>query len=155
MRYSRQNQILEIIANNDVETQDELQQLLNEAGYPVTQATISRDIKDLQLIKALSGSGKYKYTVSVNSDKPISDRFINIFRETILSYNSAENLIIVKTLSGCGNAAGEAIDCLELKHVIGTVSGDNTMLIVVDTKENVPEILNMFENMFSKRNTNA
>lgn len=155
MRYSRQNQILEIIANNNVETQDELQRLLNEAGFPVTQATISRDIKDLQLIKALTGSGKYKYTASMYSDRPISDRFINIFRETITSYNSAENLIVVKTLSGCGNAAGEAIDCLELKHVVGTVSGDNTMLIVVDKTKNVPEILNMFENMFSKRDSDA
>ena len=151
MRYSRQNQILEIIANNDVETQDELQSLLNKAGFPVTQATVSRDIKDLQLVKALSANGKYKYIVGKYSDRPISDRFINIFRETITSYNSAENLIVVKTLSGCGNAAGEAIDCLELKHVVGTVSGDNTMLIVVDSSENVPEILEMFETMFTRR----
>ena len=85
MRYSRQNKILEIIANNVVETQDQLQDLLNQAGFKVTQATISRDIKELQLVKALAGNGKYKYTAGKYDEQPISDRFIKIFRETIIS----------------------------------------------------------------------
>lgn len=155
MRYSRQNKLLEIISEHEVDTQDQLQELLREAGYNVTQATISRDIKELQLVKVAIGKDRYKYTASSFDNKPISERFIKIFRETILSYSSAQNLIVVKTLSGCGNAAGEAIDCLALPHVIGSVSGDNTMLIVVDDEANVPSILTLFDNMISKRNEDA
>lgn len=155
MRYSRQNKILEIISNNDVETQDQLQDLLNKEGFSVTQATISRDIKELQLVKALAANGKYKYTVGKYDEQPISERFIKIFRETIISTSHASNLIVVKTLSGCGNAAAEAIDCLELDHVVGSIAGDNTMLIIVDDEENVPEILDFFNTMISKRNRNA
>lgn len=154
MRYSRQNKILEIIANNVVETQDQLQDLLNQAGFKVTQATISRDIKELQLVKALAGNGKYKYTAGKYDEQPISDRFIKIFRETIISTAHAGNLIVIKTLSGCGNAAAEAIDCLELDHVVGSIAGDNTMLIIVDKEENVAEIISLFENMISKRDRN-
>ncbi len=155
MRYSRQNKILEIISKNDVETQDQLQDLLQQDGFSVTQATISRDIKELQLVKALSANGKYKYTAGKYDEQPISDRFIKIFRETIISTAKANNLIVVKTLSGCGNAAAEAIDCLELEHVIGTVAGDNTMLLIVDDEKNADEIMDLFKNMIAKRNRNA
>ena len=151
MRYSRQNKILEIISNYEVETQDRLQELLNEAGYNVTQATISRDIKELQLVKGLSKSGKYKYVAGNYQERPISDRFIKIFRETTLSWATAQNLIVVKTLSGCGNAAAEAIDCLELENGVGTVSGDNTMLIIVNNTENVKAITDKFESMINKK----
>ena len=120
----------------------------------MTQATISRDIKELQLVKALAGNGKYKYTAGKYDEQPISDRFIKIFRETIISTAHAGNLIVIKTLSGCGNAAAEAIDCLELDHVVGSIAGDNTMLIIVDKEENVAEIISLFENMISKRDRN-
>ena len=126
MRYSRQNKILELIQGHVVETQDQLQELLEQEGYKVTQATISRDIKELQLVKVSidkDTSGKFDI-------QPISERFIKIFRETIVSYASAQNLIVVKTLPGCGNAAAEAIDCLKLEHVVGSVAGDNTLLII-------------------------
>ena len=150
MRVSRQNKILEIIKTNDVETQDQLQDLLREAGYDVTQATISRDIKELQLIKGQSKSGKSKYAASNYDDRPVSERFIRIFRETTLSYQAAQNIIVVKTLSGCGSAAGEAIDCLELEHIVGSICGDNTMMIVVDHEDNVPEIIERFDRIMSK-----
>lgn len=152
MRYSRQNKILELIANNEIETQDKLVSLLKEQGFDVTQATISRDIKELQLIKVLTPSGKYKYAVSAQQDAPISNRFTKIFRETITSFASAQNLIVIKTLSGCGPAAGEAIDNIGLPHVIGSVAGDNTLLMVVDHEENVEEILAIFNNMLIKNN---
>ena len=150
MRYSRQNKILELIANNEIETQETLVSKLKEEGFDVTQATISRDIKDLQLIKVLSPSGRYKYAVSTQQDSPISDRFVKIFRETITFFASAHNLIVVRTLSGCASAAGEAIDSIGLPHVVGSVAGDNTLLIVVDNEENVEEILATFNNMLIK-----
>ena len=151
MRYSRQNKILELISSNEIETQDKLAAMLKEEGFEVTQATISRDIKELQLIKVLSASGKYKYAVSARQDAPISDRFVKIFRETITSFASAQNLIVIKTLSGCGPAAGEAVDCIVLPHVVGSVAGDNTLLLVVDKEENVEEILAIFNDMLIMR----
>ncbi len=84
MRYSRQNKILDLINRYEVETQDKLVELLKKSGYKVTQATISRDIKDLHLIKTLSSNGRYKYTVGLSPDQPVSERFINIFKETRL-----------------------------------------------------------------------
>ncbi len=155
MRYSRQNKILELIKNNEIETQDKLASMLRDEGFEVTQATISRDIKELQLIKVLTGGGKYKYAVSKRSDAPISDRFVKIFRETIISCKSSHNLILIKTLSGCGGAAGEAVDNIGLSHIVGTVAGDNTMLVVVDEEENVPEIVDLFDRMLKSRNKPA
>lgn len=151
MRVSRQNKILEIIKTNEVETQDQLLRLLRAAGYSVTQATVSRDIRELQLIKGQTRDGKHRYMAGNYDDQPISDRFIKIFRETVLSYEVAQNLIVVKTLSGCSGAAGEAIDCLSLEHVVGSISGDNTLLVVVDREDNVPNVTTVFDKVMSTR----
>lgn len=145
MRLSRQNKILELIKTNEVETQDQLLQLLRNAGYSVTQATVSRDIRELQLIKGQARDGKYRYIAGNYDDRPISERFVKIFRETVLSYGSAQNLIVVKTLSGCSGAAGEAVDCLSLDHVVGTVSGDNTLLVIVDHEKNTSSVIAEFD----------
>ena len=150
MRYSRQNKILELIANNEIETQDKLAALLKNEGFEVTQATISRDIKELQLIKVLAASGKNKYAVSTHQDTPISDRFIKIFRETITSFASAQNLIVIKTLSGCGPAAGEAIDSMKWGEVLGTIAGDNTLLIIGRSPEAVEILENRFNNLIKR-----
>lgn len=147
MRYSRQNKILDIINTYEVETQDKLVELLRKSGYQVTQATISRDIKELQLIKTLSPSGRYKYTVGVTPDQPVSDRFVTIFRETIKSVASSGNIIVVKTLSGCANAAAEAIDTMNLPDVIGSIAGDNTFILIVNDPANVPSLVNRFNEM--------
>ena len=151
MRLSRQNKILEIIKTNDVETQDQLLALLSQAGYSVTQATISRDIRELQLVKGQGKDGKYRYLAGNYDNRPISERFIKIFRETTLSYSCAQNLIVVKTLPGCAGAAGEAIDTLSLDHVVGSICGDNTMLIVVDHEDNVPYITAEFDKVLDSR----
>ena len=149
MRLSRQNKILEIIRTNEVETQDQLLTLLRDAGYNVTQATVSRDIRELQLIKGQTKDGKYKYVSGNYDNRPISERFIKIFRETTLSYASGQNLIVVKTLPGCSGAAGEAIDCLSLEHIVGSVAGDNTLLVIVDKEENVPYITAEFDKILN------
>lgn len=151
MRLSRQNKILEIIKTNEVETQDQLLTLLRGAGYNVTQATVSRDIRELQLIKGQTREGKYKYIAGNYDDRPISDRFIKIFRETTLSYDCAQNLIVVKTLPGCSGAAGEAIDCLSLEHIVGSVAGDNTLLIIVDSSDNVPHVTSEFDKILNSQ----
>ncbi|WP_173327708.1 arginine repressor [Eubacterium pyruvativorans] len=155
MRYSRQNKILELIGKYEIETQDKLAALLREEGFEVTQATISRDIKELQLIKVLTPSGKYKYAVSKRSDAPITDRFMKIFRETVISTTSVNNLILIKTLSGCGSAAAEAVDNIGVPYIVGTIAGDNTMLVVVDSEEHVQELLTTFNNMISAKKQEA
>ena len=125
--------------------------MLRENGFEVTQATISRDIKDLQLVKTLSSTGKYKYALNQTKDMPVSDRFVKIFKETITSFAASGNLIVVKTLAGCANAAGEAIDSCGLPHIIGSIAGDNTLLLVADAEANVPIILQEFQDMLQIR----
>jgi len=135
MRYSRQSKILELIEEHDISTQEALVSHLRSEGYDVTQATVSRDIKDLHLVKVLSPSGGYKYAAEASQAAPISKRFSKIFRETIKSVTPADNLIVVKTLSGCGNAAAEAIDSMGLPHVVGSIAGDNTIFLACDSAE--------------------
>ena len=151
MRYSRQNKIIELINTYEVDTQEKLASMLRENGFEVTQATISRDIKDLQLVKTLSSTGKYKYALNQTKDMPVSDRFVKIFKETITSFAASGNLIVVKTLAGCANAAGEAIDSCGLPHIIGSIAGDNTLLLVADAEANVPIILQEFQDMLQIR----
>lgn len=149
MRLSRHNKILEIITTNEVKSQEQLQSLLKDAGYDVTQATISRDIKELQLVKSQDKNGVTRYVANNSDNRPISERFLRIFKETTLSYAPAQNLIVVRTLSGCSNAAAEAIDCLELEHIVGSIAGDNTLLVIVDDEKNVPAIIDAFNKVMN------
>jgi len=150
MRYSRQNKILELINNNEIETQDKLASLLKESGYNVTQATISRDIRELQLVKILTSDGRYKYAVSTGHDLPVTNRFLQIFKETVRSVIYSGNIVVVKTLSGCANAAAEAIDNLSLTHIIGSIAGDNTIFLVVDDPANAPKLVEQLNSVIAK-----
>ena len=150
MRISRQNKILELIENNEIETQDKLVSMLKDFGYDVTQATVSRDIKELQLVKTLSSSGKYKYSASAAPTGPVSDRLSNIYRETVRSITSSGNIVLVKTLAGCANAAGETMDNVGVPHVIGSVAGDNTLLLVVAAPENTPLVVNHLNSLLNR-----
>ncbi|MBQ6497070.1 MAG: arginine repressor [Firmicutes bacterium] len=150
MRISRQNKILELIEKNEIETQDKLVSMLREYGYDVTQATVSRDIKELQLIKTLSSSGGYKYAALSTNDGPVSERFRDIYRKSIISIAQSGNIVLLKALSGCANAAAEALDSLALTHVIGSVAGDNTILLVLDDPANADEVVEALQGMLEK-----
>jgi transcriptional regulator of arginine metabolism len=147
MKNSRQSKILEIIGAYDVDTQKTLSAMLRESGFDVTQATISRDIKELQLVKAMTRDGGYKYAAGGRVSQPVADRFVKIFRETIQSVACSGNIIVVKTLPGCANAACESIDSLNIPNVLGTLAGDNTLFMVVNDKADVPAIMDRFEEM--------
>lgn len=147
MRYSRQNRIIELIKENEIDTQEKLASMLRDDGYEVTQATISRDIKELQLVKTLSSNGKYKYIINTSDELPVTDRFTKIFKQTVISVDYANNIVIIKTLSGCANAAAEAIDTSALQHIKGSIAGDNTIFLAIDENENVPEIVNYFNDL--------
>lgn len=132
MKNNRQDKILEIIATETIETQEQLLLRLQELGIDSTQATISRDIKQLHLIKEPAGAGRYRYAVSAQKTKlNFAGRLQVILRESILKVDRASNLAVVKTMPGLGQAAGSAFDGMELQSVVGTVCGDDTVLVIL------------------------
>ncbi len=149
MRYARQKRILELVNAHEIETQEKLAKKLRESGFNVTQATVSRDVKELQLIKQPGSSGRSCYTQNTNIEAPISERFRKILRETILSIDAAGNMIVIKTLSGCASAAGEAIDTSNFPEIIGSLAGDNTIFMVIRSEEAVEGLLKKFANLVS------
>lgn len=141
MRYTRQNRILEIIKSSDIETQQQLADILNAEGFNVTQATVSRDIKSMMLIKQ-NRNGKSCYALPVETVTSPHERFQKIMKDTVISIESSENMIVIKTLSGCAGPAAEAIDLQNNSDILGTLAGDNTIFIVVKTKDAVEAIIN-------------
>ena len=128
-RSSRQSKILELISTKEIETQDELARELKNANFDITQATISRDIKELGLTKILSSSGKYKYAILGSEQQVVSNKYINIFKECVISVKSALNLVIVKTIKGMGVSVCSFIDKLNLNELMGATYGDDTVLL--------------------------
>ncbi len=135
-RASRQSKILSIISSRDIETQDELVSELNYAGYNVTQATISRDIKELGLVKTLTANQKYKYVTKQKIDSSLSGKLLNIVRETVISVITANNLVVIKTLADSASAVSGALEQLGLSEVVGMVADRSTVLAVCSTSRN-------------------
>ena len=132
MKTQRQAKIVEIISNQDVETQEQLLDALRAAGFNSTQATISRDIKELRIIKELTNFGTYRYTTSTKEvSGSFSTRLNTIFRECVTDFDYAQNLMVIKTIPGLASAAGSAIDAMNMSVVIGTLAGDDTVLVVM------------------------
>jgi len=147
MKYARQTKILEIIDNKEIETQEELSEELKKIGLNVTQATVSRDIKELRLIKVLTTTGKYKYATLKNQDALLSDRLIRLFKDSILSYDHAGNILVLKTISAAAQAAAAAIDAANFDGVIGTVAGDDTIFVAIKDAEKMHEIIEKFRDL--------
>ena len=141
MKSARHNLILEIIETMDIETQEELAEELKRRGVRVTQATVSRDIKELRLLKVLSENGGYKYATVERAEKGMNDRFARILAESIVNIESVNNLVVINTLSASANAAGEAIDSMKWSEVLGTIAGDNTLLIIARSNEAVETLM--------------
>lgn len=139
-RASRQSTILSIIASNDIETQDELVSELRRAGFDITQATISRDIKELGLIKTLTSDNKYKYVTKQAIDVKLSAKLMNVVREAVISVVTAENLVVVKTISDSASAVSGAIEQLSLSEVIGILADKSTILIVCSNSANAERV---------------
>ncbi|MCQ2561750.1 MAG: arginine repressor [Clostridia bacterium] len=150
MRFARQEKIIELITNHEIDTQERLVAKLKDAGFDVTQATVSRDIKELQLIKRPGASGRSCYAQNTSKESPVNERFSKILKETILSIQAAENIIVIKTLSGCASAAAEAIDTSGVKEIVGSLAGDNTIFMVAESTAAVPALMEMFNAMIAK-----
>ncbi|AUG57876.1 arginine repressor [Acetivibrio saccincola] len=144
MKYNRQAKILEIIENEVIETQDELADRLKEAGMDVTQATISRDIKELRLIKVLTPDGRYRYATISKEGNIHSDRLITIFSKSYVSSDYANNIVVVKTLPGMAQACAAAIDSLGWTEIVGTIAGDDTIMIVCRAEKIAEELVDRF-----------
>ena len=147
MKSGRHDLILEIIDTMDIETQEELAEELKRRGVRVTQATVSRDIKELRLLKVLSDKGSYKYATVERAEKGMNDRFARILAESIINIDSVNNLIVVSTLPASANAAGEAIDSMKWGEVLGAIAGDNTLLIITRSNEAVETVLARINNL--------
>ena len=140
-RNARQQKILELIASKEIDTQEELCAELNKLNFNVTQATISRDIKELKLYKIAGTTKKYKYACLESEHDSVHSKMQTLFRECVVSINYANNIIIIKTMRGNGGTTCVFIDSLQLKEIIGTIAGLDNVLIVVDSNENAPLIV--------------
>ncbi|WFD09046.1 arginine repressor [Tepidibacter hydrothermalis] len=147
MKISRHNKILEIIESNDITTQDELAQKLRDHGMNVTQATVSRDIKDLKLVKVLTKDGNYKYAALKKEEKGSSDRLIRLLKELLVGIDSAENIVCLKTIPRSAQLVAKAVDQLEIKEVVGTIAGIDTVFILLKTTEDVDIIKGRFRKL--------
>jgi transcriptional regulator of arginine metabolism len=147
MKYNRHAKILDIIENNAIETQDEIAEKLKEMGMDVTQATISRDIKDLRLIKVMTKDGRYNYASYTQTENSVSNKLLTIFTEAYVSSDYANNMVVVKTPAGMAQAAAAAIDSLKWSEIIGTIAGDDTIMIVCRAEKIAEELVNKFSKM--------
>lgn len=150
MKAARHAMILDLIETFNIETQDDLAMRLKDRGINVTQATVSRDIKELRLIKVLAEDGGYKYATVDKAEAGLKERFIRIFSNSVVSIASTSNLIIIKTISGTGNAAAEAIDSMRWNKVAGTLAGDNTIFVAIKDMKSVPELVKRFNAMLKQ-----
>lgn len=149
MKVLRHAKIIEIINSKEIETQEELAEELKRCGMDVTQATVSRDIKELKLIKVLSNSGKYKYVAITPEQNFLSNKLVYIFSQTVLYVENVENIVIVKTISGSAPAAAEAIDSLGFDEIAGTLAGDNTIFIIVRGTEKAQELVRKIKKLLN------
>lgn len=142
MKLARHTKILELIENYDIETQDELVQKLHQEGFMVTQATVSRDIREMKLTKVSTEKGRQKYAViSSSQDLEITERLTRVFKEAVLKMDYAQNMIVIKTLEGMGMAVAVALDNMQNTEILGTIAGDDTVFCVVRTQNQAAMII--------------
>ena len=135
MKTRRHAKILELIKAQDIDTQEELLRNLRACGFDVTQATVSRDIKELRLVKSLSGNGRYKYSTGRENAKDISSKFYSLFGDSVLHVEAAGNMIVIKCMNGMAQAVCASMDTLNFEGFIGTLAGEDTIFIVCKSEQ--------------------
>ena len=146
MKTTRHNKILELINKFQITTQEELIEQLRAEGYDVTQSTVSRDIKQLRLTKTLMPDGKYRYQASPSSEKGAKNNFHTIFSSSVISIEDAMNIVVIKTFSGMAQAACAALDMMSFDSVVGTLAGEDTIIVVCKTAEHAKDCAAELEN---------
>jgi transcriptional regulator of arginine metabolism len=147
MKYNRHAKILDIIENYEIETQDDLAEKLRESGMDVTQATISRDIKELRLVKVLSSGGKYRYSAMNSDGGNMNDRLLVIIKEAYVSCDYANNILVIKTLPGMAQAVAATLDALGWNDIVGTIAGDDTMMVVCRAEKIAEDLMDKLTRM--------
>jgi transcriptional regulator of arginine metabolism len=150
MKISRHVKIIEIIQAKDIETQEQLAEELKNNGFDITQATVSRDIKELKLIKIMNTYGTHKYATISPTDTFLSNKLVNIFSQTVICVDYVDKFVVLKTISGAAPAAAEALDILKFNGIAGTIAGDNTIFILVRTEEDREVLLQKIKKMISE-----
>ncbi len=135
MKNKRHQRIIELIEQFDIETQDELVQKLLEDGFNITQATISRDIRELKITKVSNGKGRQKYVVLTNDTEHLADKYIRIIRDGLVDMDTAQNILVIKTVSGMAMAVAAALDAMHLPEVVGSIAGDDTIMVAVRSSQ--------------------
>ena len=135
MKTRRQAKILELIQQNNVETQEELSAYLEREGYQVTQATVSRDIRELKLTKIATDNGRQKYAVIADADIGMLEKYARVLREGYVSMDIAQNILVIKTVSGMASAVCAAIDAIKMNEVVGSIAGDDTLICIIRTND--------------------
>ncbi len=141
MKIERQSKIIELISHDDIETQEELARRLMNRGFDVTQATISRDIRDLKLTKATDSNGRQKYIVMPTKQNNLNDKYIRIFRNGYNGLDRAQNLIVVKTLTGMAMAVAAAMDAMDFEEIVGSIAGDDTIFCAVRSESDAVHLM--------------
>jgi len=147
MKKNRQGRILQLIQEENIETQEELADRLSEEGYVVTQATVSRDIRELKIGKIPSGNGKQKYAVLTHDDAHLADKYIRVLRNGFVSMDNAQNILVIKTVAGMAMAVAAAVDAMKLKEVVGSIAGDDTIMVAIRTTQETQFVMDKIREM--------
>jgi len=147
MKSNRHQKIIELVDNYEIETQEELADRLRQEGFQVTQATVSRDIRSLKLSKVSYGSGRQKYVALKQDDTRLSAKYIRVLKDGFISMDKAQNILVIKTVSGMAMAVAAAIDAMELEEVVGSIAGDDTIMAAVRTTEDTDIVMKKISEM--------
>ncbi len=147
VKKNRHSRIIELIQEYDIEKQEDLADRLREEGYRVTQATVSRDIRELHLSKVQSGNGKQKYIVIGHDDSHLADKYIRVLKDGFVSMDNAQNILVVKTVAGMAMAVAAAIDAMKMREIVGSIAGDDTIMIAVRTTQETKEVMEKIEDI--------
>ena len=151
MKTNRQSKIIEIIQKNEVETQDELSALLEKDGFRVTQATVSRDIRELKLTKIPTASGRQKYAVITDAPENLSKKYERVLREGFLSMDMAQNILVIKTVAGMAMAVAAAVDAMKWNEIVGSIAGDDTIMCAIRTVEDTAVVMENIRKLVSRK----
>ena len=151
MKVSRHAKIIELINQYDIETQEELAERLNQAGFRVTQATVSRDIRDMKLMKMSVDGKRQKYVILKSEEEGISEKYIRVLRDGYISMDMAQNILVIKTVSGMAMAVAAALDAMKRKEVVGCIAGDDTIMCAVRSVEETMAVMEKIRKIISKK----
>ncbi len=150
MKKQRQKAVVELIEKYDIETQEELAAYLRKAGFNVTQATVSRDIRELKLTKISTANGRQKYIVIKNDDTHLGDKYIRVLRDGFVSMNKAQNILVIKTVQGMAMAVAAAVDAMKFPEIVGCIAGDDTIMAAIRSADEVDVVMGRIDGILNR-----